>query len=214
MANYRPITDVIFCARTKTKDPKTGKSYYGAYPSGFLEKARLILGASLDDCIYHICGGLAREYNGKKGGINLYGFGKNDVTIDIDPLCQPDIVGDVRKLDKLVLSDYQAFDFFEITNYQIYLSHTPTISIRTPKSIIIDRPYTPEDADNYRCGREVLPDLNKLLKDSLNLVEKGRLVGVLDYMFPSAENGQCVGVYPVIAGTNCRVRVFTVWRSL
>lgn len=217
--SYRPITDTIFCARTKTKDPSTGKSYYGAYPAGFLEKARIILGCSDSDVIWHVCGGFAREYNGIKGGINLTGFGSNDLSVDLDHSCQPDILGDVRNLHKFISSNES--NCLSISyNDEIKKHFTFRGSvlfngdpILKPKGIIIDRPYTLEDARHYRFGESCFPDLNKLLKDCLKIVRPSGLVGVLDYMIPSSSNGKCIGLYGVVAGTNCRIRAFTVWQK-
>ena len=182
--SYRPITDVWILGRTKTKDPETGRTYYGAYPAGFLERARpMLVGGDPDACILHVCGGHARGYNGKKGGITLSGFGKNDLTLDIDPLCKPDILMDARKIDRLSFS---------------------------PNAILIDRPYSVEDAKNYRCGPDVLPDLNKLLADCLRLTDGH--VGVIDYAWPSAKGAKEIAAVAVGTGRNGRARWFTVWK--
>ena len=52
---YRPITDIWFLARAKLKD---GKKYYGAYLGGFPERARTLIGASRNDNVLHVCGGI------------------------------------------------------------------------------------------------------------------------------------------------------------
>ena len=175
----RPITDVWILGRSKTKDPETGRTYYGAYPAGFLERARpMLVGGNPDACILHVCGGHARGYNGtpaEKGGITLSGFGKNDLTLDIDPLC-----ASMRK------------------------------SGLRPDAILIDRPYSVEDAKNYRCGPDVLPDLNKLLADCLSLTDGH--VGVIDYAWPSAKGAKEVAAVAVGTGRNGRARWFTVWK--
>lgn len=215
--SVRPISDTWFLARTKTKNPNTGKSYYGAYPAGFLERARLVLGVSKIDTVWHICGGYAREYNGVKGGINLSGFGQNDLTFDLDHTTHPDVCCDVRDLDKLREAESEMYLALS-EGYKKYFTFQDSFDteydvIKKPDGIIIDRPYTLEDADQYRVGRSVFPDLNKLLRDCLNLVKTGGKVGILDYMVPQGNLGKCVGVYPVIAGTNCRIRAFTVWEK-
>jgi len=79
---YRPITDIWILARPKVK-------YYGAYPSGFLERARALLGVTTDDAVLHVCSGKVRDYP-------FRGLGPNDVTIDIDPDTKPDYVHDCR----------------------------------------------------------------------------------------------------------------------
>lgn len=84
---YRPITDVWFLARAKLKG---GVKRYGCYLGGFPERARVLLGASIDDAVLHVCGGLARLYP------YAGGFGPNDATLDLDEECRPDFVYDAR----------------------------------------------------------------------------------------------------------------------
>lgn len=85
---YRPITDIWFLARAKLKD---GAKYYGAYLGGFPERARILLGASINDSVLHVCGGLAKYYPYKAG------FGPNDKTLDLDAETNPDFLQDIRK---------------------------------------------------------------------------------------------------------------------
>lgn len=86
--SYRPITDVWFLARAKLKD---GANWYGAYLGGFPERARALLGVTLDQPVLHVCGGMARQYP------YAGGFGPNDKTVDLDPDCNPDYLQDVRE---------------------------------------------------------------------------------------------------------------------
>jgi hypothetical protein len=79
---YRPITDVMLLARAKHK-------YYGAYPAGFVERGRLMLGAQIQDTILHVCSGRVRDYP-------FAGVGPNDKTVDIDRKTKPNFVMDVR----------------------------------------------------------------------------------------------------------------------
>ena len=76
--SYRPITDIWILARPKV-------AYYGAYPNGFLERARALLGITPYDCLLHVCGGKAADYPGKPRG-----FGPNDKTLDLDATLNPD----------------------------------------------------------------------------------------------------------------------------
>ena len=78
--NYRPITDMWILARPRVK-------YYGAYPNGFLERARALLGVTPFDAVLHVCGGKARDYPGKPRG-----FGPNDETLDTDADLTPDFL--------------------------------------------------------------------------------------------------------------------------
>ena len=62
MGGVRPITDVWILGRPKVK-------YYGAYPAGFLERARpLIVGGDPDASVWHMPGGMCKKYNVKPGG--------------------------------------------------------------------------------------------------------------------------------------------------
>ena len=78
--SYRPICDLWILARPKVK-------YYGAYPNGFLERARALLGVTPYDAVLHVCGGRAREYPAKPRG-----FGPHDCTLDLDESLSPDFV--------------------------------------------------------------------------------------------------------------------------
>ena len=84
--SYRPITDVWILCRPKVK-------YYGAYPSGFLGRARALLGVTASDPVLHVCSGKVKDYP-------YSGFGKYDKTFDIDPALAPDYLGDARNLDE------------------------------------------------------------------------------------------------------------------
>ena len=88
--NYRPITDVWILARPKVP-------YYGAYPAGFLERARALLGMHIDDPVLHVCGGRVRDYP-------FAGFGRRDKTLDLDSELKPDYTRDA--CDPHGLPDY------------------------------------------------------------------------------------------------------------
>lgn len=76
--SYRPITDVWILARPKVK-------YYGAYPNGFLERAKVLLGENRGTL--HVCGGHAKSYPNKRV-IDC------DWTLDLDPDTKPDFCQD------------------------------------------------------------------------------------------------------------------------
>lgn len=73
--NYRPICDTWFLARPKVK-------YYGAYPSGFLSRARALLGVTGEEPVLHVCSGLVRQYP-------FAGWGPQDRTLDLDAELDP-----------------------------------------------------------------------------------------------------------------------------
>lgn len=171
--SYRPITDVMILARSKTK-------YYGAFPAGFLARARHMLGVEPGGSVLHVCAGKIREYP-------FEGLGPNDRTVDLAAETCPDFWMDVRK--ELPAPMWAA--------------------------VLIDRPYTEDDADHYAPGREALPDLNDLVKRCLQLVPVGHRVGVLDYMWPHpGKLGKEVFVTAVGTGRNGRARWYVVFERL
>jgi hypothetical protein len=176
--SYRPITDVWILARSKV-------AYYGAYPAGFLGRARDLLGVSIDDSVLHICGGRVRDYPYR-------GFGKNDYTLDLDPDLQPDFLQDARDS----------------------LPANPLSNDGKWPAILIDRPYTEIDAAHYEPGAAKLPDLNDLIKRSLQAVRPGGKVGSLDYLWPHpGKYGREVAVVAVATGRNNRARWYVVCES-
>lgn len=177
--NYRPLTDVWILARSKVK-------YYGAYPSGFLHRARTLLGVAPDDAVLHVCAGRVREYP-------FAGFGPNDKTLDLDPACKPDYLHDAR----------------------IPLPFRNEMQFTLWSAVLIDRPYTQGDAAKYAPGRDALPNLNALLKNALGVVPDGHRVGVLDYTWPQPPKwAKEVAVVAVGTGRNNRARWFTVFERL
>lgn len=171
--NYRPITDVWILARPKVK-------YHGAYPAGFLHRARALLGVGPLDAVLHVCAGKVRDYPYR-------GVGPNDRTVDLDPACEPDYLLDVR--DGLPVGPWRA--------------------------VLIDRPYTPEDAARYAPGVNTLPAINPLLKSALNVLPDGCRVGVLDYVWPQPPRDATeAAVVAVGCGRNQRARWFTVFERL
>lgn len=80
---YRPITDLWILTRCKYKG---GVKRFGGYLGGFPERARALLGITIDDPVLHVCGGLAKLYPYRGG------FGPNDKTLDLDPNVQPDFL--------------------------------------------------------------------------------------------------------------------------
>ena len=168
---YRPICDMWLLARPKVK-------YHGAYPNGFLQRARVLIGCSDTDSVLHVCSGKVREYPNR-------GFGISDKTVDIDISLNPDFVMDVKK--QLPVGDW--------------------------KGVLIDPPYTQEDANQYNISD--LPNPNKLVKDCIELIDVGKRVGILHYICPSCPKDAkflcCIGV---LVGFNNRIRCFSVYEKL
>src|SRR6266436_2106065 len=147
MRNYHPIHDVWFLARAKLKD---GKKLYGAYPGGFLERARALLGCNINDPVLHVCAGMVKHYPYKRA------FGPNDATLDLDPACEPDFLQDAR-------------DPFPKNNGKPW------------QAVLIDPPYSSEDAVHYTVGAAVYPKPNLLLKNAFDVLPIGGRVGILHY---------------------------------
>ena len=80
---YTPFTDTWWAVRSWLK-------FYGAYPRGFLARARELVGAGIDEPVLHVCGGRVRDYQ-QRGC-----FGPNDRTLDLDPAMKPDFLADAR----------------------------------------------------------------------------------------------------------------------
>lgn len=113
MGDIRPITDTWILARPKVK-------YYGSYPSGFVRRARALLGIGWEEPILHVCSGRVREY----AKFFRDSIGPNDKTLDVRTDLgddHPDYVLDVTK------------------------DPIPTGFA----AILTDPPYTPQDALQY-----------------------------------------------------------------
>lgn len=195
--NYRPITDTWILARPKVK-------YYGAYPSGFLERARSLLGVSIFDPVLHVCGGRVRDYP-------FRGFGPNDRTVDLDPELKPDYLMDVRQLGG---------DGFGATASD--LTPNPLVPGMTNGRVaaadlwpaaLADPPYSEEEAKNYKHASSAYPDPVDLLRRCLSVVRPGGRVGWLDFVSPRPpkKDVRLVAVITVFMGYNNAARLFTVY---
>lgn len=190
--SYRPITDMWFLARAKLKG---GEKYYGAYLGGFPERARALLGCKLTDPVLHVCGGKAKLYPYKRG------FGPNDKTLDLDPACNPDFLQDAR-------------DPFPWANYPLIC---PEQSMpQDPKpwgGILIDPPYSEQDAAHYLPGAEKYPKPNQLIANALEVLPSGGRVGLIHYILPSPKDAIFVACIGVVCGFNNRIRVYSVFEK-
>lgn len=180
--SYRPITDVWFLARAKLKANADGSPnhYYGAYLGGFPERARALLGVTIDQPVLHVCGGMAKWYPYPAG------FGPNDKTLDLNGACEPDYLQDAREPFPT------GFD-----------------------AILIDPPYSPQDAEHYSVagGAAVYPTPNMLVRNALNALNIGQRVGIIHYMLPSPKGARFVAAVGVLCGFNNRIRVYSVFEK-
>lgn len=92
------------------------------------------------------------------------GFGPNDRTLDITPTTEPDFLQDAR--DPLPLNDGKPW-----------------------RAVLIDPPYSPEDAVNYELGAGVYPSPYALVTNALKVVDVGGKVGIIHYAVPSILGG-------------------------
>jgi hypothetical protein len=165
-----------------------GATYYGAYPGGFLERARALVGATRESFVLHVCGGKVKNYPYRRGR------GNNDYTLDIDPLTRPDYVQDARE-------PFPECPLWRQDN-----------KAGCWDAILIDPPYTSGDAEKYRAGADVLPSANCLVRNAIAAVAVGHRIGILHYIWPAcppnAIEVACVGV---LCGRNNRIRLFTVF---
>lgn len=190
MSGYRPITDMWILARPKVK-------YYGAYPSGFMERARHLLGCGIYESVLHVCGGMVRDYP-------FYGFGPNDKTLDLDPELDPDYLQDAREP---LPEGYVCED-----RTDAYQGASPSLGHWA--GILIDRPYTEADADHYTPGHDVLPSASLLVKNALDVLPVGKRVGILDYEWarpPKAIPHKDVAAVGVLMGYGNNIRIYSVY---
>mgnify|MGYP001377389820 FL=1 len=182
-----PIHDIWILARAKLRD---GKKYYGAYPAGFPERARIVLGAGLQTPLLHVCGGMARYYAYPNG------FGPYDKTLDLDPATEPDFLQDARKPWPMI-------------------EHDPPLVYAKWRAVLIDPPYSELDADKYRVGRSVLPTPAELLHRAVEVTDKGARVGILHYQWARPVAGlRQIGIYTVLTGCGNKARCFTVFERM
>lgn len=182
-----------FLARAKLKG---GKKYYGAYLGGFPERARALLGCNINDPVLHVCGGMAKLYPYKRG------FGPNDKTLDLDPSCNPDFLQDARN----------DFPFY------IPGRKDSTGGIIHPaipwSGILIDPPYTEEDAAHYMPGKDKYPKPNLLIKNALDVLPVGGRVGIICYYPPKPYGSVFVACVGIISGFCNRIRCYSVYEKL
>ena len=192
VSNYRPITDCWMLARSKV-------SYYGAYPAGFLDRARALLGVGIHDPVLHVCGGKVRDYP-------FRGFGPYDRTLDLSPACRPDFYHDAR----------EPFPMPGDLPKRKRVPHTPGYW----PAILADPPYTEDDADHYTPGAGKLPTARRILINGLHAVATGGRVGILHYVAPRPPKEvhgspiKFVACVTVFVGFENRPRLYSVYEKL
>lgn len=199
---YRPICDTWILARPKIQ-------YYGAYPVGFPERARVFMPATISEPVLHACSGAAKLYRDPAGPA----WAKvcpNDVTCDVTPVIttkdgkttKPDLVWNVKtngipKPSKIV--------------QPVMWTHGRD----TWRGILIDPPYTEADAANYASGVSELPNPKDLIAAAMDVLCVGGRVGLLHYVWPRppAKGCRSIAKIGVIVGFGNRERVFSVFEK-
>lgn len=191
--SYRPITDFWFLTRAKLKG---GKKYYGAYLGGFPERARRLIGCSIEDPLLHVCGGMAKFYP------YAGGFGKQDKTMDLNPECEPDFVHDCRY-------NLWPAGMGPDKRAQALYPDVPW------GGILIDPPYSEQDALHYPPGPEMYPNPHQLVQTAINTVQVGIKIGIIHYVLPRCpKNAKFIACVGVACGFGNRIRALSVFERL
>ncbi len=115
------------------------------------------------------------------------GFGVADKTLDLDPKTEPDFLQDAR--DPLPLNNGQPW-----------------------KGILLDPPYSAEDAEHYRVGKEAYASPGVLLANAVNALQIGGKAGIIHYAIPRCpRNARIVACVGVACGFGNRMRAFCVF---
>jgi hypothetical protein len=150
----------------------------------FPERARVLIGANIDDPVLHVCGGAAKFYPYSGG------FGPHDQTLDIAPSTEPDFLQDARE-------------------------PLPMNAGKPWRAVLIDPPYSPEDADHYELGAGVYPSPYAMVTNALNVVAVGGKVGLIHYSLPKQpKNSKFVACIGIVCGFGNRIRVFSVFERM
>lgn len=190
--SYRPITDDWLLTRSKVK------GFYGAYPGGFLQRARDLLGVGINDPVLHVCSGRIRDYPYR-------GLGPNDRTLDLDPEVEPDFRQDAREPFPLLPRLERIADGSIVFKRRALWA-----------AVLADPPYTEEDAQHYAVGPKVLPTARQLLLNGIDAVRIGGKVGILHERAPRPpkDRARFVALVHVFVGYENRVRTYSVFERM
>ena len=186
--SYRPITDVWILARPKVK-------YFGAYPAGFLQRARDMLAVTADAQVLHICSGKVRDYKcgpSCSGNGHYHGLGKNDITADLDPALKPDLIFDAR----------------DRASYTAAISAHPQI-----QAALADPPYMKHFAAHYVPGADAFPSGDTIVNNTLRILPVGARMGILSMGWPRYPTSisRPIAIIGVVVGNGNIGRWFAVY---
>jgi hypothetical protein len=185
------LTDSHLLARPKVR-------YFGAYPAGFLLRARDLLAVGRSDQVLHVCSGKVRDYKcgpgcpGSTSVTHYHGQGDTDLTWDLDRAVHPDIIADVR--------DGKAWRSVIETHTQI-------------QAVLADPPYTKEYAANYGVGADVFPPAGGIVKNAIDILPIGGRVGILSMEWPRYPKNKArqIAVVAVYVGNGNIARCYAVY---
>jgi hypothetical protein len=188
--SFRPLTDIWILARPKVR-------YFGAYPAGFLLKARDLLNCGRMDQVVHVCSGKVRDYRcgpACKGQTDrhFHGLGTYDYTVDLDPAVEPNLVSDVRTA----------------LTWRNIARDCPQV-----QGVMADPPYLKEFAVNYAVGADVLPTTDSIVKNSIGILPIGGRVGILSMHWPRypKEQARQIALVGVVVGNGNIGRYYAVY---
>jgi hypothetical protein len=188
--SFRPFADVWMLARPKVK-------YFGAYPAGFLLRARDMLAVGRHDSVLHVCSGKVRSYRcgpSCRGQTDrhFHGFGQGDITMDMDKSLRSDIIADARKSNSYLAAIYKY----------------PQI-----QAVLADPPYNREFAEHYKVGPDVLPSPDDIVKHSIDILPVGGRVGILSMGWPGYPKNKArqIAIIGVTVGNRNIGRWFAVY---
>lgn len=194
--DFRPICDTWLLAPSKVH-------YWGAFPSGFLQRARCLL-CRMDEALLHVCAGKVRDYPG-------YGFGPNDQTLDVNPALRPTYLQDARDPWPLYCGVYPwvailvdpPYTELDASRYQQYVEVK-----REVRTGIMCEDHNPQMA-------AVFPRPAELLKRAWEVLAPGGKLGLLHQFHPKGPgtDARLVACVQVVQGTNQQPRCFTVWEK-
>lgn len=205
--SYRPITDVWLLAHPRPF--KDGTRWHGAYPLGFLQRARDLLGVHISDPVLHVCSGAVRKYP-------YAGFGPADRTMDIDPETGPDIVHDAREPFPLPPWAASKIASDDPEYLELRRKSDRWDDMDKWKAILMDPPYDEADAGRYReIAHAALPSPGRLLRNACAAIRIGGRIGMLHFKAPSHSGLplRLVADVMVQAGANSQARCYLVWEK-
>lgn len=207
MSKHVLIKDLWVLARPKVK-------LFGAYPAGFLERARALLGVRYDVTVLHVCGGAVKAYPYR-------GFGPNDLTVDLVPSYTVERTRHTtpeerEEAGKGWITETVTVETDYVLDVRNGLPRCPGTYLGWP-AVLVDPPYSPEEAEEYGPGPSAFPEPGKLLKACLHGVGRYGRVGFLHRQPvrpPPSPPTRLVAMVGVMMGFGNDTRAFCVYERM